>query len=582
MRSRDYVLPGLILAFLLVFLVWPLLYVFKNAMVDKHGFTLLYLRMMVSDPAQVQAVGASFFIAAMVTLCSLCIAMPVAWVVARRSFRGRSLISWAIMIPMILPPFVGAVGMKVLFARFGAFSTLLIRLGITDGPVDWFGVCPLAGVVIMESLHLFPVLYLNLVAAFSNIDPSLEEAAANLGSSPWSVFRRVALPLAGPGLFAGTILVFIWSFTELGTPLVFGFRRVLPVMIYDKVNEAGTNPLGYAQVVLLLLVAGVGFWISKRTSRSRGGVATLGRMSVARQDRPLTGAGALIAQVSIGLILLAAVLPHISVVLVSISRNWLSSVVPHGLTLEFYARAIGSELTQTALRNSLLLAFGATVLDVILGFALAWICVRRKVIGSDWLDTLAMIPLAVPGMVIAFGYLGCFAVGPLKGTWLDPALYPALSQVINYAISLFDPRINPMLLLAISYAVRRMPYMVRAAHAGMEQTSKVYEEAASNLGATPFRVIRRVTLPLISANLLAGGILCFAFSMLEVSDSLILARTEGFYPITKAIYALMEQLENGTNVAAALGVWAMVLLAAAMLWASSILGKRMGQMFRAG
>jgi iron(III) transport system permease protein len=110
----------------------------------------------------------------------------------------------------------------------------------------------------------------------------------------------------------------------------------------------------------------------------------------------------------------------------------------------------------------------------------------------------------------------------------------------------------------------------------------VYEEAASNLGATPYRVMRRITLPLISANLLAGGILCFAFSMLEVSDSLILAQTEKFYPITKAIYVLMEQLENGTNVAAALGVWAMVLLAAAMLWASSLLGKRMGQMFRAG
>ncbi|MEI6808810.1 MAG: ABC transporter permease subunit, partial [bacterium] len=218
MRPRDFILPGLILAFLLAFLVWPLVYVFKNAVFDTQGPTLFYLRMMLTDPAQLQAVGNSFLIAALVTVCSLCIAMPVAWVVARRSFRGRSLISWAVMIPMILPPFVGAVGMKIMFSRFGAFSTLMTKLGITSGPVDWLGVSPLGGVVIMESLHLFPVLYLTLVAAFSNIDPSLEEAAANLGSSPWSVFRRVAIPLAGPGLFAGTILVFIWSFTELGTP----------------------------------------------------------------------------------------------------------------------------------------------------------------------------------------------------------------------------------------------------------------------------------------------------------------------------------------------------------------------------
>ena len=139
-----------------------------------------------------------------------------------------------------------------------------------------------------------------------------------------------------------------------------------------------------------------------------------------------------------------------------------------------------------------------------------------------------------------------------------------------------------MYLLAISYGIRRLPYMLRAAHAGLEQTSKVYEEAAANLGASPWRVLKRVTLPLVAANLVAGGILCFAFSMLEVSDSLILAQSEPFYPITKAIYTLMEGLENGVNVAAALGVWAMGLLAAAMLWASCLLGKKMGQMFRAG
>ena len=110
----------------------------------------------------------------------------------------------------------------------------------------------------------------------------------------------------------------------------------------------------------------------------------------------------------------------------------------------------------------------------------------------------------------------------------------------------------------------------------------VDEGEASNLGASPFRVVWRVTLPLISANLLAGAILCFSFSMLEVSDSLILAQSENFYPITKAIYALLESLENGVNVASALGVWAMALLGAGILVAAALMGKRIGQMFRAG
>ena len=173
-----------------------------------------------------------------------------------------------------------------------------------------------------------------------------------------------------------------------------------------------------------------------------------------------------------------------------------------------------------------------------------------------------MLPLAVPGLVIAFGYMGCFS-GSFPNT-------------------LLDPRMNPMILLSVSYAIRRLPYMVRAAHAGLEQVSSTYEEAAANLGATPFRVVWRITLPLISANLLAGAILCFSFSMLEVSDSLILAQSENFYPITKAIYALLESLENGLNIASALGVWAMALLGAGLLRATALMGKRIGQMFRAG
>jgi iron(III) transport system permease protein len=247
---------------------------------------------------------------------------------------------------------------------------------------------------------------------------------------------------------------------------------------------------------------------------------------------------------------------------VAAGRRWFLSVLPADFTMEFFARALGSELARTALWNSLALSVCASALDVAMGFCIAWLCVRRRIAGADWLDALSMAPLAIPGLVIAFGYLGCFS-----------ARFPR---------TLLDPRFNPMALLAVSYAIRRLPYMVRAAHAGLEQTSRTYEEAAANLGATPFRVVRRVTLPLVAANLVAGGILCFAFSMLEVSDSLILAQSEGFYPITKAIYVLMDGLENGINVAAALGVWAMALLAAAMLWAAALVGRRMGQMFRVG
>jgi iron(III) transport system permease protein len=227
-------------------------------------------------------------------------------------------------------------------------------------------------------------------------------------------------------------------------------------------------------------------------------------------------------------------------------------------------------MTRTALLNSLVLSVGATAMDIVFAFAIAWLCVRKRVIGGNALDVVSMLPLAVPGIVIAFGYLGAFGglfgdQSALKGTFLEYVL---------------DPRTNPMFLLAVSYAIRRLPYMVRSAHAGLEQVSRTYEEAAANLGASPFRVVWRVTLPLTIANLMAGAILCFAFSMLEVSDSLILAQSQDFYPITKAIYVLLDGLENGLNVASALGVWATALLGAAMLWAAALMGRKLGQMFR--
>ncbi len=562
-RQRGaYAVLGATAALLGVFLLWPLAHVFRGAFADEQGLTVSYFRRLLTDPVQREAFGLSLRLAAWVTAASVAGALPLAWVMARRTLPGKTLLGALLLAPLILPPFVGAVGMKMLFARAGALSTLLLRAGLVDGPVDWLGRYPLAGVVLMETLHLLPVMYLNLVAALANVDPSLEDAAANLGAPPGRVFRRVTLPLAMPGLFAGATLVFIWAFTELGTPLVFGVRGVLPVMIYDSISEVGTNPLGYARVVLVLLVCALGFAASKRAGRRARSVATLGRLSVKRNEPPLRGL-ALAAFLAYAAVLLTlALLPHVGVTLVAFSRRWFLTVWPQGWTLDFFGQALGGELTRSAVRNSLLLALGASGLDVVVGVAIAWLCVRKRLLAAEWIDTLAMLPIAVPGLVIAFGYLGCFS-----------ARFPG---------SVLDARTNPMLLLAVSYAVRRLPYMVRAAYAGLEQTSPAYEEAAANLGATPARVIRRITLPLLAANLMAGAVLCFTFSMLEVSDSLILAQTERFYPLTKAIYVLLDGLQNGVNVAAALGTWAMALLAAGLFLAACLLGRRMGQIFRAG
>jgi iron(III) transport system permease protein len=209
--------------------------------------------------------------------------------------------------------------------------------------------------------------------------------------------------------------------------------------------------------------------------------------------------------------------------------------------------------------------------DLVLGISLAWFIVRSDLKWRGVLDALAMLPLAVPGLVMAFGYLSISSELSNLAGWRENAVW----------MSLMDVRTNPTLFLVIAYAVRRLPYVVRAAAAGFQQTSVTFEEAASNLGAPPVTVLRRVTLPLITANVVAGGLLAFAFCMLEVSDSLMLAQRADFYPITKTIYELFQLIGTGKFLAAALGVWAMIFLAVVIAGCSVLLGRKLGALFRA-
>ena len=244
----------------------------------------------------------------------------------------------------------------------------------------------------------------------------------------------------------------------------------------------------------------------------------------------------------------------------SFATDWYHSIFPQSLTLRHYSDALGHELTVPSIANSLKYASISTLLDLVIGIAIAYVIVRSKIPGRSILDALSMLPLAVPGLVLAFGYLAMTREG----------------QPFHFLL----PNGNPTLILVIAYAVRRLPYVVRSAVAGFQQTSIDLEEAAQNLGATPLRTLKKITIPLITANLIAGGLLAFAFAMLEVSDSLILAQQQPHYPITKAIYTLFGALGNGHFLASALGVWSMVFLAITIMGASIALGKKLGALFR--
>jgi len=548
--------------FFAAFFIWPIFQIVKGGFMDADGrLTLVYVTALLADPVYREGLLNSFLLTCATTSLALLIAVPLALVADRYAFPGKTLLTSVILVPMLLPPFVGAIGIKQIFGQYGAFNSLLIAMGVRpEGwTFDWFALHQFWGIAVVNALSLYPIIYLNAVAALANIDPAMEEAASNLGCTGFRRFRRITLPLMRSGLFAGKTIVFIWGFTELGTPLVFDYPRVTSVQIFYGLKDIGANPFPFALVAIMLFAT---------TSLYAVGKGLFGRQSYAMMAKATAGGGprrlslgpGLLCTAAFGGVFFLAVLPHLGVILVAFSNDWHATVVPDALTLENFRLALGHDLTVPAIANSLRFAAISTVIDLILGVAIAYVVVRSRIPGRQVLDFLAMLPLAVPGLVLAFGYLAMAQDGKLFG--------------------FLNPTRDPTILLIIAYSVRRLPYVVRSAAAGFQQTSETLEEAAQNLGSPPLKAMIRITLPLITANLIAGGLLAFSFAMLEVSDSLILAQKQAFYPITKAILELFQLLGDGKFIASALGVWAMLFLGVTIVSLSLLLGKRLGAIFR--
>ena len=247
---------------------------------------------------------------------------------------------------MILPPFVGAVGVKQMLGVNGAFNAALIKAGLMDAaaPFDWLAQGRFAGIVLMIALNLYPILYMNIAAALSNLDPAMEQAAENLGCPPWKRFFRITLPLAMPGVFAGSSIVFIWAFTELGVPLVFDYGRTASVQIFDGLKGLDKNPIPYALTAVSAGRGGRGV----RPVEIRHGPLAAGHRAAPEGPR-VRRCGCAVGNprparcLFLGVFLLAAI-PHLGVLLLSVAGRWYGTVVPDQFTLRHYIEALGNGL----------------------------------------------------------------------------------------------------------------------------------------------------------------------------------------------------------------------------------------------
>ncbi len=575
-RPVGLLVTLLLLAVLGLVLIAPIAAVVRAGFEEEGRLTLAWFRDVFSYPPYVAGLWNSVALATATTILCLAIAIPLALLAESFSFAGKRGWLAAIQVPMILPPFVGAIGLKGLLSSNGGINLWLGQWGLIDParPIDWLAY-PFWSCVVLEALYLYPITFLNVQAALANVDPALDEAARNLGAGAWRRFWRITLPLMRPGIFAGATIVFIWAFTELGTPLMVNYRTVTAVQVFDQLST--TNPTGeaYALVVVMLVVSVLLYLLGKLVL-GRPAPGMMAKATVAAQPRRLGRGGTVLATIPFALVFGIAVLPHVAVVLVSLTRTGLIELAPDKLTLQYHARLIrdvfyntgGRSIAALSIVNSFKYSILATAIDLVLGFAIAYLVVRRRSWLTGLLDGLAMLPLAVPGLVMAFGYF-VLTQGDSPLAALNP-LHDRPDAFIS----------GTAVLLVVAYSVRRLPFQVRSCAAGLEQTSVALEEAAVNLGAGSLRTMVQIVVPLLAANFIAGGLLVFSRSMLEVSDSLVLAFDKQHYPMTKAIYDLADDPQSGLQLASALGVWGMVLLVLTIVGASLALGKRLGALFR--
>jgi iron(III) transport system permease protein len=501
----------------------------------------------------------SLMVALTVTVLCSVIGIGVAMVMGRYEFRGKAVFKVILLIPLLATPFVNAyvVG-KVFNAQFGLLNYLLVDLlHLLPWRVSIDG---LVGLMVVQTLTYYPIVYTNVLSSLNNIDPSLEEMAENLGSTGFRLFRTVTFPLFLPGLVAGAIITFIFSLEDLGAPI--GFigatanplsKNVASYQIYASFREALTgeiSPKVSALALLIMLVTVLSYTLVKYyTSRRSYTMISKGGRWSPRLSKPRAGIQLLVIGGLLLLFILGA-MPQLGTFVLA-STNWANSgTFPTRITGEYFRALTTNRDVVRAILNSLGYSVVAVVITIVVGSSISYVVAKRDIPTKSLLDLLATVPVSVPGVSLAVSYFLFFSTKLFRG-------------------SLLDPLTDPALLLILAYTIRRLPFTTRSVYAGLQQIDKSLEEASLNLGATRTVTFGRIVIPLIVSNVISGALLSFVYSMSEVSTSVTLgALREDRVPITFFI----SQIVYGTAAVGSVSIGASlcILLMAVQITAMAV------------
>ncbi|MDM5282535.1 ABC transporter permease [Peribacillus frigoritolerans] len=448
-----------------------------------------------------EALWNSVYISLLSVLVSALIGIPLAFIFNRYDFPGRSFFSSAAILPIVLPSLVGVMAFMFLYGESGLIPNAIKDLfGLEKVPFKIGGV---SGILIVHAYTMYVYFYMTVSAAINKIDPSLEEAAYNLGANKIKVFWKVTFPLLTPAIVAASLLVFMISMASFSAPfLLAGGYRVLSLQIYfSKIN--GDMEIAATQSVILSIVS-ISFLLFMRWYQNRKDyrMASKGIGAHRSEVRNPFIKWVMVVTGVIGVMIL--LLPHFTILLLSLvpDGTWTFQTYPTVFNVENYRLLFEDPNIFKPLRNSLLMAVIATLANLVFGVIASYVLVKRKFVGKSFVDILVMIPWALPATVIGMNLIFAFN---------EPSVF-SFGQIL----------VGTFWILPLAYFIRHIPLVVRSTNAVLEQLDDSIEEAARNLGAKWFYTFRRVIFPIIMPGVLSGTLLAFIESVGEFPTSVLL------------------------------------------------------------
>ena len=529
------------------YVVHPMFATFSES-VSENG-TRNYLQFFTSSGVARESLFTSLFIsAASVLLCGI-VGVTMAFLLKRFSFRGRRLIEAIILVPAALPPLIGAVSFQLLYSNIGIVPRGLQALFGTERPIMAFD--GIAGVLVVHTFTMYPFFYLAAAAALAGMDPSVEEAAYNLGAGRVRVWRTVLLPMLTPAMVSASLLVFMTSLASYTAPLLFNVSQTMTMQIYiNRTNgdlpmaSAYASVLGIVSIIFLLAMR---WYEGRRSYQSQSKGISANRREL---TNPIGRWLAPVASVLATMVLLAPV-ATIALVAFSENRSWTTQVLPETYTLDNFVTIFSDPKAFEPILNSVQMSLLAAVGCVVIGVLVAYAVRRLKFFGRGLLDVAVMIAWALPGTVVAINLISAFSTGN--------------------AFSFGQVLIGTFWILPLAYFVRFLPIVFRSSSAALALIDPSLEEAARNLGASWLRAFYTITVRLMLPGVLAGALLAFVHGVGEFVAS-VLIYTSSTVPISVAINNRMYSFELGT--AAAYGMLQVALIFVVMWFSGRLESSR--------